>query len=369
MGAVARFRQLRSAACLALSPTYSKNCFVVYVLFIAVFIEACYLIKATMDTGKAIGVALPFSGETGKATADNAGPISAISLPHAASKQVVTCVKCGSPLPPSPWLVMREPPSFGRHSSNATMADRSAAVLWDYSELLISAQGASKCAHTSLVVAVRTEAHRRAQRSAIRRTWGHHGNYANCSFGLVFFMGAVSTNRVVRPVRAEFQLHKDIVVELKGRREPRETCTFALAVEPSSQCWTGSSYRRATCFGRVTLDSTALPHLEDCAVFAKPSALRRLQPAFADEALSCDAEVALVTGTMSRKAQLNVVHVNNMEPCNREGGYSVADSPAVVVGGGDAQSRPFTRTCVSIREMERLYLQDVSYYHNVSSLV
>ncbi|KAH8024335.1 hypothetical protein HPB51_022454 [Rhipicephalus microplus] len=276
------------------------------------------------------------------------------------------------------------------------MADRSAAVLWDYSELLISAQGASKCARTSLVVAVRTEAHRRAQRSAIRRTWGHHGNYANCSFGLVFFMGAVSTNRVVRPVRAEFQLHKDIVVELKGRREPLETCTFVLAVE-----WVPSFVPNASLtlvvsddtyvdvkavlsmlewfvlstgdlFGRVTLDSTASPHLEDCAVFAKPSALKRLQPAFADEVLSCDAEVALVTGTMSRKAQLNVVHVNNMEPCNREGGCSVADSPAVVVvggGGGDAQSRPFTRTCVSIREMERLYLQDISYYHNVSSLV
>ncbi|KAL1426445.1 hypothetical protein MTO96_003444 [Rhipicephalus appendiculatus] len=193
----------------------------------------------------------------------------------------------------------------GQHPSNTRTADRSAAVLWDYSELLITAQRASKCPRTSLVVAVRTEAHRRAQRSAIRRTWGHHGNYANCSFGLVFFMGAVSTNRVVRPVRAEFQLHKDIVVELKNRRGPSETCTFVLAVE-----WVPSFVPNASLtlvvsddmyvdvkailsaldwftlstgdlFGRVTVGARSFPHLEDCAVFAKPNALRRLQPAFA----------------------------------------------------------------------------------------
>ncbi|KAH6930211.1 hypothetical protein HPB50_011795 [Hyalomma asiaticum] len=317
MGAVVRSEQLctqlRNALGLLLSPTYSKICFLLCVLVVVLFMEAFYFIKLAVQARAALGVAPPSFQETRQAcnSASSLNHLPAARCVTGPPEQVVACVKCPSLLP-SPRLVIREPPSYGRRPSNTTTTDRNAAVLWDYNDLLISAQGASKCPYTSLVVAVRTEAHRRAQRSAIRRTWGNHGNYANCSFGLVFFMAATTTDRVLRPVMAEFQLHKDIVVELKGRRELSKTCTFVLAIEwvprfvPNAKLtlvvtddtfvdvkailsaldW--FSLSTGDLFGRVilALDAHRFPQLEDCAVFAKPSALRRLQPTFADEALS-----------------------------------------------------------------------------------
>ncbi|XP_065284977.1 N-acetyllactosaminide beta-1,3-N-acetylglucosaminyltransferase 4-like isoform X1 [Dermacentor albipictus] len=395
MGVITRFGQLRTAFGLALSPSYSKLCFAVYVLVAVVFLEVCYLISLVVQQARRAQAADAPSLQELDAADHSASSLSRVPAACCVTgppDEVVACVECPSPLP-RPWLVWRKPPSAGRSSdTTASMAQR-ATALWDYSELLISAQGASKCPETRLVVAVRTEAQRRAQRGAIRRTWGHHGNYANCSFGLVFFMGAAATNAVVRPIRAEFQLHKDIVVELKGRREPPKTCTFVLATEwvpcfvPNASLtlvvsddtfvdvkailsaldwFTQSS---GDLFGRVAVgrDTSTLPQLEGCAVFAKPSALRRLQPAFADEPLSCDVEEALVTGPLSRKAQLNLVHVDNMEPCNHGDGESVVTPPTI--RGGASSLRPFTRTRVSISEMEKLYLQDLLYYHNFSSLM
>ncbi|KAH7945927.1 hypothetical protein HPB49_017090 [Dermacentor silvarum] len=351
MGAIARFGQLGPAFGLALSPSYTKLCLAVYVLVAILFLEVCYLISLVVQARTAHAVDAP-SVEERDTAAYSGSSLSRIVTACCVTgppDEVVACVKCSSPLP-SPWLVVRKPPSTGR-SSNTTGTARRATALWDYSELLISAQGASKCPYTSLVVAVRTEAQRRAQRSVIRRTWGYHGNYANCSFGLVFFMGAAATNSIVRPIRAEFQLHKDIVVELKSRWEAQKTCTFVLATEwvpcfvPNASLtlvvsddtfvdvkailsaldWFSQS--TGDLFGRVTLglDTSPFPQLEGCAVFAKPGALRRLQPAFADEPLSCDAEEALVTGLLSRpeaaadslptqSAPLNCTRVANLVP-------------------------------------------------------
>ncbi|KAK8760016.1 hypothetical protein V5799_028718 [Amblyomma americanum] len=293
---------------------------------------------------------------------------------------MVACVHCAS-TQPSPWLVVRDPPAEGASVDMRNYED----VLWDYNELLLSAQALRECPKPRLVAVVRSEAERREQRNVIRRTWGHPGNYANCSFRVVFLMGAVLNKKVVKTMKAEFNLHKDIVVELK-RQKQLKTCTLILAAEwvpsyaldtPLALVLRDDTYvdvkavmsaldrfslSTGDLFGRVTLAADSKPQLEGCALFAKPRALVRLQPAFADEPLSCDAEESLVTGRLARKAQLSMVHVSNMESCDPGAHEKDLSFEATAMSG-----RVFTRTRVSIADMKKLYLQDLQFYHNFTA--
>ncbi|KAH9368749.1 hypothetical protein HPB48_004768 [Haemaphysalis longicornis] len=317
------------------------------------------------------------------------GYVSVIVMPSNVAgppAEVVACAGCASQLP-DPWLIVRDPPSASSSLDNGTAKS----ALWDFNDLLVSAPALRECPRPRLVIAVRTEAHRRAQRNVIRRTWGHPGNYANCSLRVVFIMGAENVRRVTKVVKAEFQLYRDMVVELTPSRWWQPTCTLVLAIEWVPYYYLDASlavvirddtfvrvkavisaidsFSRSTgdFFGRVTFSRRPEytgPQLEGCAIFVKPRALARLQPAFADEPLTCDLEDALVTGRLARKANLNIVHDVNMEPCDNvvEG----ADSDARYDGMPDGL---LTRSGVSVRGMERLYLWDMGSYHKLTASI
>ncbi|KAH7961283.1 hypothetical protein HPB52_006676 [Rhipicephalus sanguineus] len=115
--------------------------------------------------------------------------------------EFISCVNCSSSAPSG--LVWR------------AVSDGAREVLLEYPDLLMDTYAIwNRCPR--LTVLVTSEPGRRAQRDAIRATWGHLDFRCNCSYRVVFFMSAVPRSKQHYALKED---HGQLVGE-GGRRQP-----------------------------------------------------------------------------------------------------------------------------------------------------
>ncbi|XP_075744681.1 beta-1,3-galactosyltransferase brn-like [Rhipicephalus microplus] len=189
-----------------------------------------------------------------------------------------------------------------------------------------------------LTVLVTSEPGLRAQRDAIRTTWGRRDRYSNCSHRVIFFMSAVPRSKQHYALKSEYLRTKDIVVQAKITASPEPSWSMsALLVEWVPTHVSHSSYvlrvtddtyvnvsavlaaveslpsSDVTClmYGHLSPDQT---HLEDCAYMVKSKGFAQMQRSFADVAVNYS-EGPLVTGRLAREAGLVLEHMDGFGSC------------------------------------------------------
>lgn len=111
-------------------------------------------------------------------------------------------------------------------------------------------------------------------------------------------------------------------------------------------------------FGRVTLErgpdgSRGLSHLEGCAYFIKTATFVRMQREV-EEVPTDDREEVFITGKLARRANLTLVHLDDLGPCRAFGG--------VQLNGGTVW---LTRHPVLADDMQRYFERD--FLHDTRS--
>ncbi|XP_065301767.1 uncharacterized protein [Dermacentor albipictus] len=241
--------------------------------------------------------------------------------------EVVSCVNCSSSAPAGGRLVWRAVSNAGHEA------------LLGYPDLLRDAYAIwAPCPRLTVLVTSAPE--RRAQRDAIRTTWGRPDRHSNCSHRVVFFMSAQSRSKQYSDLKYEYRPLKDIVVQARVADVPEPTWWMsALLVEWVPTHVSGSrlalrvtddtyvnvpallaavdslptSDERLRMYGRLSSDRT---HLEDCVYMAKSDGFRQLQLPFADVVAANRSDVPLVTGPLARKAGLSLVQLDGIGSCD-----------------------------------------------------
>ncbi|KAG0420224.1 hypothetical protein HPB47_003600, partial [Ixodes persulcatus] len=226
-----------------------------------------------------------------------------------------------------------------------------------------------------LLVAVSSWPARFAQRQPSAAAGERGSNDGNGSFRIVFFLGCVSTGRVMLNVKLESRNYGDMVVEKTwGTYDNRASISvlllewvlshaydsqLVLKVHDDTYVNVGAvldkldwfSESTGDLFGRVTLErgpdgSRGLSHLEDCAYFIKTAAFVRMQREV-EEVPTDDREEVFITGKLARRANLTLVHVDDLGPCRAFSG--------VQLNGGTVW---LTRHPVLADEMQRYFERD-----------
>ncbi|XP_049518885.1 uncharacterized protein LOC125943548 [Dermacentor silvarum] len=241
--------------------------------------------------------------------------------------ELVSCVNCSSSAPAGSRLVWRAVSNAGHE------------VLLEYPDLLMDAYAIwAPCPRLTVLVTSAPE--RRAQRDAIRTTWGRPDRDSNCSHRVVFFTNAQPRSQRYYALKTEYRPLKDIVVQARVAGVPEPTWWMsALLVEWVPTHVSGSrlvlrvtddtyvnvpallatvdslrtSDQRLLLYGRLSSDRT---HLEDCVYMAKSDGFRQLQLPFADVLAANQSDVPLVTGAIAREAGLLLVHLDGIGSCD-----------------------------------------------------
>ncbi|KAH8026588.1 hypothetical protein HPB51_022049 [Rhipicephalus microplus] len=248
------------------------------------------------------------------------------------AEMVIGCRDCDARWPLGGRLVWRT--ASGQRSSTGGGNDDS--VFWDFPDIAMDLHGTwTLC--PKLYVLVPTAPERRAQRNAIRATWGWLDQYPNCTLRVVFFLRLPRGREQIIAIKKEYKAFKDIVAhtdwESGGR--PRSSSMAAMIVE-----WVPMHMHSSQWALRVTDDThvqvlalldvleswpagpprvfgrayAGRDHLEGCAYVAKSEDFLRMQPALADESEDQD-EGLLVTGRLARKVGLVATHLEGVGPC------------------------------------------------------
>ncbi|KAH7954362.1 hypothetical protein HPB49_018039 [Dermacentor silvarum] len=310
----------------------------------SIFVLLPLLLATALAVALLLGEAAPVvhdmlpdpTGTTEETLADsattNAPPSKAITLAASGprAEMVLSCTNCESRRPLGARLVWRTAP--GQPPSGAGGDDES--FLWDYPDIVMDVPGTwTLCPRLNVLVPTAPE--RRAQRSAIRATWGWLDQYPNCTLRVVFLLRLPPGRKELAAIQKEYEAFKDIVAEKQefGVR-PQPSSTAALIVEWVPMHLHGLQWAvRVTddthvrvlalldvldrwapgprVFGRASADRG---HLEGCAYAAKSEDFLRLQPAFGSGSPDQD-EGLLVTGLLARRAGLVPTHLDGVGPC------------------------------------------------------